>query len=91
MIGLGYVAYRLVAGKGNKAELVEMEKTLAATVTSEKPSAAAKTSIDVSADGEMGDIPMGGASVPDMSMEDDLMADNLFPLDSMDDSDKDKP
>jgi hypothetical protein len=33
---------------------------------------------------------MSDSPSPEMSMADDLMADNLFPLDSLDDPDKDK-
>jgi uncharacterized protein (TIGR03503 family) len=90
VIGLGYVAYRLIAGKGNKDELAEIEKTLATKAEGAKGNSAKKTSIDVSDDGEMADIPMSDSPSPEMSMADDLMADNLFPLDSLDDPDKDK-
>lgn len=90
---LGYFAYRLIAGKGNRDELDEIEKTLKATPESLRKAGGAeqKTVIDVSGD-EMGHIPMGGDSASsDMTMADDLMADNLFPLDSMDDdTNKDK-
>lgn len=90
---LGYFAYRLIAGKGNRDELDEIEKTLKATPESYRKAGGAeqKAVIDVSGD-EMGHIPMGGdSSSSDMTMADDLMADNLFPLDSMDDdTNKDK-
>lgn len=83
---LGYFAYRLIAGKGSKDELAEIEKTLAADPAAK---AAAGTTtpampIDVADDNQM--IPM---SSTDLSMPDDLMADNLFPLDNMEEP-KDK-
>ncbi|MGV8837409.1 VWA domain-containing protein [Cellvibrio sp.] len=86
---LGYVAYRLIAGKGNKDELAEIEKTLATDSGSLKSDSAKKTAIDVS-DDQTAHIPMGDMSGSEMSMSDDLMADNLFPLDNMDDPDSDK-
>jgi uncharacterized protein (TIGR03503 family) len=86
---LGYVAYRLIAGKGNKDELAEIEKTLATDSGSLKKDAAKKTAIDVS-DDQTAHIPMGDMSGSEMSMSDDLMADNLFPLDNLDDSDSNK-
>ena len=89
VIVLGYVAYRLIAGKGNKDELAEIEKTLATDASGLKKDASKKTTIDVS-DDQMAHIPMGDMSGAEMSMPDDLMADNLFPLDNMDDSDNDK-
>lgn len=87
---LGYVAYRLIAGKGDKDELDEIEKTLATDTGSLKKAADKKTAIDVSDDAQMGEIPMSNNSVPEMTLPDDLMADNLFPLDNMDDSSSDK-
>jgi hypothetical protein len=86
---LGYVAYRLIAGKGSKDELAEIEKTLATDASGLKKDASKKTAIDVS-DDQMAHIPMGDMSGSEMSMSDDLMADNLFPLDNMDDPDSDK-
>lgn len=89
---LGYVAYRLIAGKGNKDELADIEKTLAADASSLKKDAVkktAKTAIDVS-DDQTAHIPMGNMSGSEMSMADDLMADNLFPLDNMDDPNSNK-
>jgi uncharacterized protein (TIGR03503 family) len=87
---LGYVAYRLIAGKGDKDELAEIEKTLATNAGSLKKDADKKTTIDVSDDDQMTHIPMGDMSGSEMSMSDDLMADNLFPLDNMDDPNGDK-
>ncbi|MCE3254177.1 MAG: hypothetical protein K0Q67_3197, partial [Cellvibrio sp.] len=79
---LGYVAYRLIAGKGDKDELDEIEKTLTTNTGDLKKAAGKKAAIDVSDDGQMGDIPMndgppGNTSPPDPGMPDDLMADNL--------------
>ena len=92
---LGYVVYRLIAGKGDKNEQDEIEKTLAMDAGTLKKSAGKKAAIDVSDEGEMGDIPMNESpmndtSLSEMNMADDLMADNLFPLDNLDDSNGDK-
>jgi hypothetical protein len=92
---LGYVAYRLIAGKGDKDELDEIEKTLATDAGSLKKTTGKKMAIDVSDDGQMGglsigDSPISNNSVPEMTLPDDLMADNLFPLDNLDDSSSDK-
>ncbi|MCE3252902.1 MAG: hypothetical protein K0Q67_1922, partial [Cellvibrio sp.] len=89
------VAYRLIAGKGDKDELDEIEKTLTTDTGNLKKAAGKKAAIDVSDDGQMGDIPMndgplGNTPAPDPGMPDDLMADNLFPLDNLDDSSGDK-
>ncbi|WP_049632130.1 VWA domain-containing protein [Cellvibrio sp. pealriver] len=83
---LGYFAYRLIAGKGSKDELAEIEQTLAANPASKAAAGAAATAmpIDVADDSQM--IPMESS---EMSMPDDLMADNLFPLDNMEEP-KDK-
>lgn len=87
---LGYVAYRLIAGKGDKDELAEIEKTLAASSGNLKKDTDSKTTIDVSDDDQMAHIPMGDMSGSEMSISDDLMADNLFPLDNMDEPTSDK-
>ena len=87
---LGYVAYRLIAGKGDKNELDEIEKVLATDASSLKKTAGKKAAIDVSNDGQMGDMSIGDNSVPEMTLPDDLMADNLFPLDNLDDSSNNK-
>jgi hypothetical protein len=87
---LGYVAYRLIAGKGDKDELAEIEKTLAVSSGNLKKDTGGKTAIDVSGDDQMAHIPMGDTSGSEMSMSDDLMADNLFPLDNMDEPTSDK-
>lgn len=86
---LGYVVYRLIAGKGSTDELAEIEKTLATNPAGVKKEADTKTTIDVS-DDQMAHIPMGDMPTTEMTMTDDLMADNLFPLDNMDDPDSDK-
>lgn len=92
---LGYVAYRLIAGRGDKDELDEIEKTLATDAGDLKKAAGKKATIDVSDDGQMGDLsigdsPMSDNLVPEMTLPDDLMADNLFPLDNLGDSSSDK-
>lgn len=90
---LGYVAYRVIAGKGNKDEMAEIEKTLATKPADLQKEPEKKTTIDVS-DDDTAHIPMGDSPAPDTTPEitlaDDLMADNLFPLDNMDDSGNDK-
>lgn len=89
VVVLGYLAYRLIAGKGTKDELSEIEKTLADNPVGKK-AGSPKTPIDVADDNQM--IPMNdgnASSAPEMTMEDDLMADNLFPLDNLEDP-KDK-
>lgn len=87
---LGYFAYRLIAGKGSKDELEEIEKSLNTNVSNVKTQPANKTTIDVSDDDQMAHIPMGDSTNSEMTMADDLMADNLFPLDNMDDSGSNK-
>ncbi|HTF94833.1 MAG TPA: vWA domain-containing protein [Cellvibrio sp.] len=86
---LGYFVYRLVAG-GKDKEDSEIEKTLKTDVSSlQKPATPApspeKTVIDVSDESEMGTIPMSDTSANEVQLPDDLMADNLFPLDNMED------
>ena len=88
---LGYVAYRLIGGKGSKDELAEIEKTLSANPASLQKEADKKTTIDVSDDHQTADIPMGEMPAPELTAADDLMAENLFPLDNMDESDNNKP
>lgn len=85
---LGYAAYRLITG-GNKDELAEIEKTLAMDTGSASKAADNKTTIDVS-DDDTAHIPMNDTAEPETKVSDDLMADNLFPLDNMDESDSDK-
>ena len=85
---LGYVVYRLIVG-GDKGELAQIEKSLAKDNAAVKPDVPKKTTIDVS-DDETAHIPMNDTSTAEASMADDLMADNLFPLDNMDESDGDK-
>lgn len=80
LIGLGYMAYRVLLGGGAKAELNEFEQTLdqaakkAAAPDKNKP----KEKIDLSDD-----------TSKDIPMNDDASMDKLFPLDSMDDPDDD--
>lgn len=95
---LGFVAYRVIAGKGHKDELAEMEKTLN-TSTADLSKSAKDKAATAPAAAQAGMSPSEGSAMPgmednsgmDLSMPDDLMADNLFPLDSMEeDSSKDK-
>lgn len=80
LIGLGYLAYRVLLGGGAKAELSDFEQTLeqagkkAASVPAKDKG---KEKIDLADDSK--DIPMN----------DDASMDKLFPLDSMDDPDDD--
>lgn len=94
VIILGYFVYRLIAGGKDKDDSDEIEKTLKTDINSLKKPAAApaeKTVIDVSDESDMGTIPMNDSAEGEMKMADDLMADNLFPLDSMEEpGDKDK-
>lgn len=102
VLALGFVAYRVIAGKGSRSELDEMEKTLNLSPEELKKAAAKEGSKDTQpvidvANEAAAPIPMedgttmGDAPGMDLSMPDDLMADNLFPLDNMDDdSNKDK-
>ncbi len=94
VIILGYLVYRLIAGGKDKDESDEIEKTLKTDINSLKKPAAApaeKTVIDVSDESDMGTIPMNDSADGEMKMADDLMADNLFPLDNMEEpGDKDK-
>jgi len=87
---LGYFAYRLIAGKGNKDELAEIEKNLSIDASKINKESASKMTIDVSDDDQMGHIPMGDSTSSDITLADDLMADNLFPLDNMDEPDSNK-
>jgi hypothetical protein len=77
---LGYFAYRLIAGKGNKDELAEVEKTLVAKPQMKPAAEAAAPQIDVADDEQI--IPTLDDPAA-MDMPDDLMSENLFPLDNM--------
>ncbi|EIK45243.1 von Willebrand factor type A domain protein [Cellvibrio sp. BR] len=89
---MGFVAYRVIAGKSHKAELEEMEKTLNMSPDSLKKATAKDTPAAMDSGGNSaGEMAMDSGGGMDLSMPDDLMADNLFPLDNMeDDSNKDK-
>jgi len=94
---LGYFAYRLIAGSKSKDELSEIEKTLNTDVNQikkeAKPSKKAekieKTVIDVSEEDQSMHIPMNDSALtgampsPAQPSADEMMADNLFPLDNM--------
>lgn len=97
---LAFIAYRIIAGKGSRIERAEMENTLnftqdALNTDTAKTSEPEKVSefpvrIDV-ADAEPAHIPMEDNSAMDLAVTNDVMADNLFPLDDMsDDNKKDK-
>ncbi len=96
---LGFIAYRVIAGKGHKDELAEMEKTLSLSpgdlnkTAQGKAGPASTNAAPLSQASTLAEAEpaMGDNSGMDLSMPDDLMADNLFPLDNMeDDSNKDK-
>jgi uncharacterized protein (TIGR03503 family) len=88
---LGFIAYRVIAGKDNRTELDEMERTLNLSPENLKKGGTKESQTINVADEQATDMPMGGDVGMDLSMPDDLMADNLFPLDNMeDDSNKDK-
>lgn len=81
LIGLGYLAYRVLLGGGAKAELNEFEQTLEQAGKKTAPAAGKakeKEKIDLSDD-----------TSKDIPMNDDASMDKLFPLDSMDDPDDD--
>ncbi len=81
---LGYFAYRVIAGKDSRAELEEMQKTLETSVESLTKEQVAKPQVVIDiAEEQTADIPLSGEDTMDMSMPDDLMADNLFPLDNL--------
>lgn len=83
---LGYFAYRVIAGKDSRAELEEMQKTLETSVESLTKEQVAKPQVVIDiAEEQTADIPLSGEDTMDMSMPDDLMADNLFPLDNLED------
>lgn len=91
---LGYFAYRVImGGKGNR-ELDEIEKTLninPGDLSKKGPTkkSSANTVIDVANEDRMPDVP--DMSMPDLSVapDDQQMAENLFPLDTLEDP-KDK-
>lgn len=93
VIVLGYFAYRLISSRNAKDELDEIEKTLTADVSQLKAAPAAKTEktvIDVSEEDQSIHIPMNESAIAGSSTKstsaDDSMADNLFPLDNMEES-----
>lgn len=87
LIGVGYLAYRLLLGKKGSSDIDEIEKTLNLDIKNIKAGAPeeSKMIIDVSEENEA-HIPIN-----DMPKSDDEeMAENLFPLDSLDESDDKK-
>lgn len=98
---LGYLMYRLIAGGRDKDD--DIETTLETDISNLQKSAAApaaKTVIDVSDEtatattipmNEEGPAEGNGGEDEGLKLPDDLMADNLFPLDNMEEpNDKDK-
>lgn len=97
---LGYLMYRLIAGGRDKDD--DIEATLETDISSLQKSASApagKTVIDVADETDTATIPMNeegsvkgsGGKDDELKLPDDLMADNLFPLDNMEEpGDKDK-
>lgn len=88
LIGFGYLAYKLLLGKKGDSEIDEIEKTLNLDIKDIKGSApkqSPKTVIDVSEENET-HIPIKDTPKTD----DESMAENLFPLESLDDSDDKK-
>lgn len=95
VLGLGFVVYRLIVGGKDKAALNDIEATLQTdlgelknTSVANKPGSkkSKPAVIDIADDQEMPDIPMQDSS---LSSDDQQMADNLFPLDNLEDP-KDK-
>jgi hypothetical protein len=97
---LGYLMYRLIAGGRDKDD--DIETTLKTDISSLQKSASVptgKTIIDVADETDTATIPMNeegsvkgtGDNGDELKLPDDLMADNLFPLDNMEEpGDKDK-
>ena len=97
---LGYLMYRLIAGGRDKDD--DIEATLETDIGNLQKSASApagKTVIDVADETDTATIPMNeegfvkgsGGKDDELKLPDDLMADNLFPLDNMEEpGDKDK-
>lgn len=84
VIILAFFAYRMWKGGNDNDEFAEMEKTLAMdkkSIVKEMPSAKTKEKkgIDLAAD-----------DVEHISINDDLMSESAFPLDSMEDTHKDE-
>lgn len=90
---LGFIAYRVIAGKDTRAELDEMEKTLDLSTDALKKKNVQEPQVGIDiADEQALNISLSGDDGGDLSIPDDLMAENLFPLDLMNDSEnKDKP
>ncbi len=94
---IGFVIYRLIAGSKNKQSLDEIEAILNTDVSSlkkapatpnQKPQTDTKAdTIDIADDEQIADIPMQDSM---MSSEDQQMADNLFPLDNLEDPEDEK-
>ncbi len=92
---LGYLMYRLIAGGRDKDD--DIEATLETDISSLQKSASVPTGkaiIDVADETDTATIPMNeegsGGKYDELKLPDDLMADNLFPLDNMEEPDKDK-
>ena len=87
LIGLGYMVYKLLIGKKSDSDIDEIEKTLNLDIKDIKSNSkpASKTVIDVSEENEA-HIPIRDTPQSD----DDSMAENLFPLESLDDLDDKK-
>ncbi len=88
LIGLGYLAYKLLLGKKGDSEVDEIEKTLNLNIKDIKasaPQSTPKTVIDVSEENEA-HIPIKDTP----KTADESMAENLFPLESLDESDDKK-
>jgi len=86
---IGFFVYRMIAGNKNQAELQDMENTLNTPVATRDQ--LPPVAIDLTEPGREMDIPIDEAHTT-IAPDDQLMADNLFPLDNLDDdSSKDKP
>jgi uncharacterized protein (TIGR03503 family) len=88
LIGFGFLAYKLLLGKKAGSDIDEIEKTLNLNIKDIKasaPKAAPTTVIDVSEENEA-HIPIKDTP----KTADESMAENLFPLESLDESDDKK-
>lgn len=92
LIGFGYLVYRLLMGKKGNSDLDEIEKVLNLDVNKikpETPKAEDQMVIDVSEESEV-HIPIKDNPQETAKTEDESMAESLFPLDSLDESEDKK-
>jgi len=97
-----FFVYRMIAGSKGKSELAAIEETLNTDISKVKKSAetpkngTAKTVINVSGDEDIAEKPITEPTenlLDDSDAEgvDQMMADDLFPIDNIEDTDQEKP